>query len=233
MKSGPASALISGDLTRRGAAAAPLTEKAPPADRETSPVVIAGVVGPRGDGYCADVRMTAGEAELYHQTQVKAFCDSEADMVGAVTFTYSAEATGVVRAARACGMPVAISFTVETDGLLPSGETLPEAIAAVDQETDAEAAYFMVNCAHPTHLGDLPLLDEPWRDRLRGLRANASARSHAELDAAATLDDGNPTELGWQFRTLRGHMPRLSVLGGCCGTDHRHIVAICDACLPN
>jgi homocysteine S-methyltransferase len=202
-------------------------------DHEATPVVIAGVLGPRGDGYKAGERMTAGEAARYHREQIEAFRDTEADMISAVTMTYSAEATGIVWAALACRTPVAISFTVETDGRLPSGETLADAITDVDSETTGAAAYFMVNCSHPTHLGDLPEVDAPWRSRVRGLRANASVLSHAELDAATTLDSGNPAELGQQYRSLRRQMPGLSVLGGCCGTDHRHIAAICEACLPN
>jgi homocysteine S-methyltransferase len=202
-------------------------------DHEATPVVITGVLGPRGDGYNAGERMTAREAERYHHEQIDAFRDSEADMISAVTMTYSAEATGIVRAASAREMPVAVSFTVETDGRLPSGESLAEAVTTVDRETGGAPAYFMVNCAHPTHLGDLPEVDAAWRSRVRGFRANASALSHAELDAATTLASGNPGECGQQYPTLRRQMPGLSVLGGCCGTDHRHIAAICEACLPN
>jgi S-methylmethionine-dependent homocysteine/selenocysteine methylase len=202
-------------------------------DSERSPVVINGVVGPRGDGYRVDARMDEAEAERYHRAQIETFRDTEADMISAITMTYSAEATGIARAAKACGLPVVISFTVETDGRLPSGETLAEVITRVDAVTSGGPAYYMVNCAHPTHLGDLPAVHAPWRDRVRGLRANASTLSHAELDAATELDPGDPTELGRQYRTLRGQMPRLSVLGGCCGTDHRHITAICEACLPS
>jgi homocysteine S-methyltransferase len=129
-------------------------------------------------------------------------------------------------------VPVVVSFTVETDGKLPSGETLAGAIERVDEATAGAPAYYMVNCAHPSHFADVLDVDQPWLDRIRGVRANASALSHAELDAATELDSGNPTEFGQQYRALRGRMKRLSVLGGCCGTDHRHIVAICEACLP-
>lgn len=202
-------------------------------DSERSPVVINGVIGPRGDGYRADARMDEAEAESYHRAQIESFRDTEADMVSAVTMTYPAEAIGITRAAQTCGLPIVISFTVETDGRLPSGDTLAEAIEGVDAATSGAPVYYMVNCAHPTHLGDLPYIDAPWRDRVRGLRANASVLSHAELDAATELDPGNPAELGSQYRTLRGLMPGLSVLGGCCGTDHRHIAAICEACLPS
>ena len=177
--------------------------------------------------------MNEHEAERYHLPQIEAFREADADMVSAVTLTYSTEAVGIVFAARSCGLPPAISFTVETDGRLPSGEDLGEAIERVDTITNDGPAYYMVNCAHPSHLGDLPIIEAPWRDRIRGYRANASAQSHAELDAATTLDAGNPAELGWQVRKLREQMPRLSVLGGCCGTDHNHIVAICEACLPD
>ena len=202
-------------------------------DSDRTSVVINGVLGPRGDGYRADKQMDATEAEHYHRAQIETFGDTEADMVSAVTMTYSAEAVGIARAAKACGLPVVISFTVEVDGRLPSAETLAEAIEEVDEATSGAPAYYMVNCAHPTHLGNLPVIDAPWRDRVRGFRANASVLSHAELDAATELDPGDPAELGRQYRTLRGQMPRLSVLGGCCGTDHRHIAAICEACVPS
>jgi S-methylmethionine-dependent homocysteine/selenocysteine methylase len=147
--------------------------------------------------------------------------------------TNSAEAIGIVRAARAEGLPVVISFTVETDGQLPSGESLPEAIAAVDRETGAAAEYFMINCAHPSHFAGVLVSGSgsDWVGRVRGIRANASTCSHAELDEATTLDSGDPIDLGRWYRSLRGQFHHLSVLGGCCGTDHRHIERICDACL--
>jgi S-methylmethionine-dependent homocysteine/selenocysteine methylase len=138
-----------------------------------------------------------------------------------------------MRSAKTSGLPVVSSFTIETDGRLPSGETLGEAIEGVDAASGSAPAYYMVNCAHPTHLGDLPVTDAPWRDRVRDLRADASVLSHAELDAATELDPGDPAELARQYRKLRGQMSRWSVLRGCCGTDHRHIAAICDACVPS
>jgi homocysteine S-methyltransferase len=218
------------DINRR--AVALIAELRDAFDSERTHVVIDGLLGPRGDGYRADARMDEAEAEDYHRVQIETFRDTEVDMVGAATITYASEATGIVRAAKACALPVAISFTVETDGRLPSGETLAEAIAQVDGATGGGPAYYMVNCAHATHLGDLPTTNATWRDRVRGLRANGSALSHAELDAATELDAGDPKEFGQHYRALRTRMPRLSVLGGCCGTDHRHIVAICEACLP-
>jgi homocysteine S-methyltransferase len=194
-----------------------------------SPMVISGNIGPRGDGYSPDRIMSAQEAEAYHAEQVGVFRDTEADLVSAFTLNYVNEAIGIARAAKAAGMPVVISFTVETDGKLPTGQTLKDAIMETDSQTGKAPAYYMLNCAHPTHFQDV-LKDEPWTKRLRGLRANASTRSHAELDAAPDLDAGDPVALGRQYRELRRRMPQFTVLGGCCGTDHRHVEQICFAC---
>jgi S-methylmethionine-dependent homocysteine/selenocysteine methylase len=152
-------------------------------------------------------------------------------MVTAITMTNVAEAIGVARAAQTAGMPVVISFTVETDGRLPTGDALEDAISGVDAATGAGPAYYMINCAHPTHFEHVLEVGERWTRRLRGLRANASTKSHAELDEATALDDGNPVELGGQYRALCDRLPDLAVLGGCCGTDERHIAAIASACI--
>jgi homocysteine S-methyltransferase len=125
-----------------------------------------------------------------------------------------------------------ISFTVETDGKLASGETLQSAIERTDRETGHIPAYYMINCAHPIHFENALSRGEEWTRRIHGLRANASAKSHAELDGSTELDPGDPIDLARRYRGLRERMTQLSVLGGCCGTDHRHIAAICDACLP-
>ncbi len=198
-----------------------------------APMVISGNLGPRGDGYRADLRMTSKQAREYHGRQIETFAMTDADMVAAFTLNYTEEAIGVVQAARDHDMPVAISFTVETDGRLPSGERLADAIARTDQATDDYAAYFMINCAHPTHFERELRMGGEWRERIRGIRANASKRSHAELDESTDLDAGNPEELGGQYRELRAILPRLSVIGGCCGTDHRHVEAMGRACHPH
>ena len=151
-------------------------------------------------------------------------------MVTAITMTNASEAIGVVRAARAAGMPVAISFTLETDGRLPTGQALEEAIAEVDGATESYPAYFMINCAHPTHFDAILEPGSAWTQRIRGIRANASRRSHQELNEAPDLDAGDPVELGAQYRHLRDRHPHINVLGGCCGTDHRHIEQIGRAC---
>ncbi|MCA1991045.1 MAG: homocysteine S-methyltransferase family protein [Coleofasciculus sp. S288] len=201
-------------------------------ETERSKMVISGCVGPRGDGYNPADLMTADEAEQYHFNQITAFQDADADMVTAITMTYVEEALGITRAAQSVGMPVVISFTVETDGNLPTGQPIKEAIEQVDIATHNAPAYYMINCAHPTHFAEVLSDNESWLERIRGLRANASTKSHAELDEAEELDDGNPEELGSQYRELKHKLKNLNVLGGCCGTDHRHVEAICKACIP-
>jgi S-methylmethionine-dependent homocysteine/selenocysteine methylase len=197
---------------------------------DTTSVVISGCIGPRGDGYQADVKMTAEEAKAYHGLQARVFAESEADLVTAITMTYAEEAIGLSEAARGAGMPVVISFTVETDGRLPSGQPLGEAIEAVDAATGAYPSYYMVNCAHPTHFSGQFEGAPAWASRIGGVRANASKLSHAELDEAEELDTGDPQELAERYVELRSLLPALRVLGGCCGTDHRHIGAISAAC---
>lgn len=195
-----------------------------------TPMVISGCIGPRGDGYDPGALMSVKEAQDYHAGQVEVFADTEADMVSAITMTNVNEAIGLTRAAVAANMPVAISFTVETDGKLPTGQSLADAIEAVDAATAHAPAYYMINCAHPTHF-DSVITKGAWRDRIGGVRANASVKSHAELNESTELDAGNPRELGAQYRELRKLLPKLTVMGGCCGTDHRHVQEICTACL--
>jgi len=199
-------------------------------DNADTPVLISACIGPRGDGYSIDTKMTAEEAEAYHAAQINLFAETEADLVTTLTMTYVEEAIGIARAAKAAGMPVVISFTVETDGRLPSGQALGEAVEQVDAATDGYPAYFMINCAHPDHF--MPTLREggAWVSRIQGLRANASRMSHEELDNAEELDDGDPHELGHQYAELVASFPSLRVLGGCCGTDHRHVHEIAKAC---
>jgi S-methylmethionine-dependent homocysteine/selenocysteine methylase len=195
-------------------------------EADGTPIVINGVIGPRGDGYDPAELMSADEAVRYHAGQIATFADCATDMVTAVTMTHPGEAIGIARAARDHGLPAVISFTLETDGRLPDGCPLSEAIERVDAETDGSAAYFMINCAHPTHFAGVLEEDGPWRERIGGLRANASAKSHAELDEAEELDEGDPDVLGAEHGALRPRLGAVTVLGGCCGTDRRHVDAI-------
>ena len=197
-------------------------------ETEQSKMPISGCIGPRGDGYIADNAMTAD----YHLPQIKTFRDADADVVTAVTMNYVEEAIGITHAAQSVGMPVVISFTVETDGKLPTGQSLPDAIAQVDRDTNHGPVYYAINCAHPNHFADILTPGESWLERIRSIRANASIKSHEELNESETLDDGNPEELGNQYLELKQKLKNLNVLGGCCGTDERHVEAICKASLP-
>ncbi len=201
-------------------------------ETERTPVVISGCLGPRGDGYVPDRAMSEHEAAAYHRDQVETLAGSAADMVCAITMNYVEESLGIARAALRADIPVAISFTVETDGNLPTGQTLKAAIEQVDDATSGYPCYYMINCAHPTHFERVLAEGGFWLDRIRGLRANASRKSHAELNESPELDVGNPVELGLQYARLKTRLPRLNVMGGCCGTDHRHVEQIAEACSP-
>ena len=193
-------------------------------DSDVDAFLISGCVGPQGDGYVAGDVVDPDHAAKYHVPQIEAFAEAGADIVTALTLTGAGEAIGIVGAARAVGLPVAVSFTVEQDGHLPDGTLLEQAI----KEVDAAAApdYFMVNCAHPTHIAEGLASPGAWRSRIVGIRANASALSHEELDAATELDEGDPVELAGSLDDLRAVLPNLHLVGGCCGTDARHVAAM-------
>ncbi|GAA6192805.1 homocysteine S-methyltransferase family protein [Phaeobacter sp. NW0010-22] len=192
------------------------------------PILISANLGPRDDAYTPTDQMTADEAETYHTEQISVLAQTDADVISGYTLAYPAEAIGIIRATRRFGLPVVIAFTVETDGKLPTGLSLEEAITEVDEATDGYAAYFMINCAHPEHF-DKTLVDGAWMQRIKGIVANASRCSHAELDEATELDAGNPHELGHALNNIRKRLPHIKVLGGCCGTDMRHMTEIADS----
>lgn len=190
------------------------------------PVLINGIVGPAGDGYRIETMLDAAAAEAIHQPQIAALAEAGVDLLTVMTMTYPAEAIGVARAAARTGLPHVISFTVETDGRLATGQSLQDALAEVEAETGGSALFYMVNCAHPTHFN--AALDGPMRGRIGGIRANASRQSHAELDEATILDDGDPAEFGALYGAFRDQLPNLRIIGGCCGSDHRHVAAACE-----
>ena len=193
------------------------------------PVVLDGVIGPRHDGYQPQDAMTAAQAQRYHSWQVDVLADTDVDMLTVLTLAYPAEAIGLALAARRRGVPLVLSFTVETDGRLPDGSELADAIERVDAATDGSPAYYMINCAHPDHFRRLLDPEAPWIHRLGGLRVNASTRSHAEIDAASDLDEGDPEALGRAVADIGQALPDLVVFGGCCGSDLRHVVEIAAA----
>lgn len=193
--------------------------------------VLNGVIGPRADGYRGG-DMDAAEAEDYHIFQAEIFAASDADMISAITMNTTGEAIGIARAAMAVAMPCVVSFTVETDGRLDGGASLREAVETTDEETGGWPAYYMVNCAHPSHFVSALERGEDWVNRIGGIRANASTKSHAELDQSTELDSGDVIDFGRHYAALKKICPAVRVLGGCCGTDHTHIEAVCDSCLP-
>lgn len=197
------------------------------ADRESVevPILINGVVGPAGDGYRIDHALGIAGAEAVHGPQVEALAEAGVDLISALTMTYPEEAIAIARLARRLGKPHVLSFTVETDGRLPTGQGLQEALAEVEAATDGSALFYMINCAHPTHFAEQ--LAGPMRGRIGGIRANASRASHAELDEATELDDGDPEEFGALYRDMARQLPGLRLIGGCCGSDHRHVSAAC------
>jgi S-methylmethionine-dependent homocysteine/selenocysteine methylase len=197
----------------------------------SSPIVISGCIGPQSDAYDPSSRMTADEAQVYHREQIDSLAATEADLVHAMTITYADEAIGITRAAMHAGLPVVISFTTETDGRLPDSTSLADAIGAVDRATGSGPAYYGINCSYPTHFGPAFPADAGGGRRIRSIRANASSKSHAELDESETLDAGDPAELAALYRDLRDEHPQLTILGGCCGTDATHVAAIARACL--
>lgn len=196
--------------------------------KNSKPVVLNGITGPCGDAYMPESIISVEQAEKYHHGQLSWLADTDVDMVSALTFTQSTEAAGYARAAAALGLPSVISFTVETDGQLPSGQSIKDAIQFVDDNSAEAPAYFMINCAHPDHFSD-ELENADWSKRIKGLRCNASRLSHAELDACEELDDGDPRELGIQYKQLVEKLPWINVFGGCCGSDLRHVREIAQA----
>jgi homocysteine S-methyltransferase len=199
----------------------------------SSPVVISGCLGPRGDGYVPALRMSADDAQRYHAVQLETLAGAEVDAISAITMNYVEEALGIVRASRAAQVPVVISFTVETSGRLPAGQTLGDAIAQIDDATSGYPLYYMINCAHTSHFTSALDDNASCQQRIRGLRANASSMSHAALNEAPELDAGDPQALGEDYAALRrGKLPNLNVMGGCCGTDDRHVEQMALACLP-
>ncbi|MCW8830389.1 MAG: homocysteine S-methyltransferase family protein, partial [Gammaproteobacteria bacterium] len=195
-----------------------------------TPCINSGCIGPRYDGYNPECYMSAEQAEYYHSSQIKSFSEAGADIVTALTMTNIKEACGIIKSAMKNDVEVVISFTTETDGRLPSGETLQQAIEQLDQISNTYPLYYMINCAHPTHFETVLQQNQPWLNRIGGIRANASCKSHAELDECTELDAGNPQQLGQEYKQLKTHLTNLNVVGGCCGTSHQHVSAMTQAC---
>lgn len=191
--------------------------------------LISGCVGPRSDGYNPKFLMSAAEAEAYHSVQIEIMASEKVDVISAMTLCYVEEAIGICRAAQQANVPVVISFTLEANGRLRCGMSLADAIATVDKAVEQKPIHYMINCAHPSHFIN-ELTVGTWMQRIGGIRANASTKSHEELDNSTELDEGDPIKLGQEYHQLLDKLSNLSVIGGCCGTDHKHIEAMADAC---
>ena len=178
-------------------------------DSPDTPMLVGGVIGPRGDAYNVGRTPDAAEAEDYHSEQI-------------LTFSSVQEAIGLVRAAKAAGMPVIVSFIAANGGRLQGGETLQQAITLVDAATGSGPDYYMINCTHPTEF-EQGLTPGDWTTRLGGFMPNAVAMETLDLCKLGHLEDGDPAELGHQMADLARRFPHINVWGGCCGTDGRHI----------
>lgn len=187
-------------------------------------VVVAGMVGPRGGVYAAGQAMDPWQARDYHLPQARTFADAGADLVTCLSLTTVSEAIGITLAAGEAGLPVSVGFTVAADGRLPDGTSLRAAVEAVDEASPPD--WFVVNCAHPSHVAAALADAGPWLKRIGGTRLNVSGVGHAELDAAEGLDEGDPEVLGRDQAALAAMLPCLRVVGGCCGTDARHVAAM-------
>lgn len=191
-----------------------------------SPILLSGAVGPAGDGYAPDQLFDPVTAHRKHAPQIETLASAGVDFISALTITHPGEAIGIVLAAVEVDLPSVVSFTLETDGRLPTGQTLGEAIRVTDAATDGAPLYYMVNCAHPDHFRGTFEQGGGWLSRIGGIRANASRLSHAELDESTELDEGDPEEFGAAHSDYARLLPNLRVVGGCCGTDHRHVACI-------
>ncbi len=191
-------------------------------DQKTK-MVISGCIGPKGDGYEVNRKLSIAMAKEYHLEQIATLKETDADLVSAYTINYMEEAAGIVLAAKSIDMPVVISFTTEVDGTLPSGQSLKKAIEQVETVSGNYPVYYMINCAHPTHFSEVLDSRGDWVKRIRAIRANASCKSHTELDEMVELDKGDTVELSVLYKNLKTRLPNLNIFGGCCGTDHHHI----------
>ena len=196
-------------------------------------VLVSGCIGPRGDGYRVDQQMTIESAKTYHSLQIKSFAEAKADLVSGITITYVEEGIGIALAAEAVGLPVVLSFTVETNGCLPGGLPIEKAIQLTDETTNTYPLHYMINCAHPHHFMDQLKTLGPLKARIKAIRANASTKSHEELDQSTELDTGDIDLLSEGYAQLREILPDLRIIGGCCGTDHQHMAAVCQKLFTN
>jgi S-methylmethionine-dependent homocysteine/selenocysteine methylase len=190
-------------------------------------VYIAGVIGPRRDGYDPAGAPGTVEARAYHARQAEVLAACGVDLLYAPTFACASELIGVAQAMASTGLPYVLAPVLGEDGRLPDGTALADAIDAVDAAVVPRPLHVMVGCVHPSRVqaiaasgsaGALP-------DRVAGIKANASTLPPDQLDKLGRLDEGDCQLFARQMTALRRDHG-LRVLGGCCGTNDRHIAAL-------
>ncbi|MDX6699650.1 MAG: homocysteine S-methyltransferase [Solirubrobacteraceae bacterium] len=203
-----------------------LRDVARPFQGQVPRILIAGIVGPRGDAYGRDRTITAAEAEEYHGVQIETLSRAGVDLVSAMTFNNVPEGVGLARAAAKAGLPLSLSFMVDPAGRLLTGPTLKDAVEAVDEQAgDARPDFYGINCSHPIEF-EPALVDGPWLQRIRSLRPNASMAEKQALCQIGHLEAGDPEALGAHMGALARRLPHIDVWGGCCGTWDDHLRAI-------
>ena len=185
-------------------------------------ILIAGYIGPRGDAYRINRTITAAEAEDYHAVQLATLKAADVDLAWALTFNNTPEAIGVARAAARIGVPLAISFTLNSASRLSSGPSLAQAVETVEAETGGTPAFYSLNCSHPVEF-EPALTAGDWIGRVRGFRPNASKMDKIALCKLGHLEEGDPVELGRLMGALARRYPHMDVWGGCCGTGDVHL----------
>lgn len=191
-------------------------------------ILLGGSIGPRGDAYSRGEPVTADSAEEYHSFQIACLKEAGADIACAHTFNNIPEAVGVARAARAEGLPLAMYFSLDSSSRLNTGPSLRDAVIETDSQTGNAPLFYGLNCSHPVEFE--PALEPgDWIDRLRSIRPNASKMEKIALCKLGHLEDGDPDELGAQMGDLARRYPHMDIMGGCCGTDERHLSRIAEA----
>lgn len=188
-------------------------------------VMIAGVIGPRRDGYDPAAAPDAAEAEAYHRLQAQVLADFGVDLLYAPTFASAQELLGVARAMAATGLPYALAPVIDDDARLLDGTPLDAAVAMIDAATSPRPSQYLIGCTHAIHVTRAQNSAHwPPNGRVTGLKANASPLPPAELDRLDHLEQDDPETFADGLLSL--HAGGMRFLGGCCGTGEAHIAAL-------
>lgn len=194
-------------------------------------ILIQGLIGPRGDAYARNAKITENEAEDYHSVQLETLKDTDVDLALAMTFNNIPESIGVARAAAKIGVPLGISLSLDSTSRLNSGPGLAEAITVIDAEVNQSPEFYSINCSHPVEY-EPAIVPGDWIDRVRGVRPNASKMEKIALCQIGHLEQGDPVELGELCGDLARRYPHMDIWGGCCGTWNTHLDEIAKNIAP-